>query len=508
VGLTIIPLLTKLDLPHSDPANALEQIERAFGYPEDDAIWTSAKTGEGCEDVLPAIIKRVPPPSDPTLEPDTAALLSKAKFRGKVVDSWYDKYRGTVCLVSLDHGKLEKHDKIVFQASCGQGDSYTIQEVGLLFPQPLPRASLQAGMVGYIVAGLRERSSVQVGDWISDQGSVVEQSVRVELAAAQSKGQVAGASFVNTPKVFASVFPVDSSDFEELQKSMNRLTMNDSGVQVKLETSGALGAGFRCGFLGRLHMEVFQTRLQDEFETEIIATAPSVPYKALMKNGEVVIAENPAQLPEKSDNQVLEYLEPMANVTLLTPLEYMGVMMDIFKVRRARQTELTHLDNAKVIIKYTMPWQEVIIDLHDAVKSASSGFASFDYVEAPEEVSDIVKVRMLINGNPVDALTFVCHRSVAQQRGRAVALKLKNNIKRQQFEVIIQAALGIKPIARERISPVRKDVLIKSGKTVGGGDMTRKQKLLQKQKEGKKRLKSVGNVQLSQKAFLSILERE
>jgi GTP-binding protein LepA len=276
---------------------------------------------------------------------------------------------------------------------------------------------------------------------------------------------------------------------------------------MKPEMSGALGAGFRLGFLGRLHMEVFFQRLHDEFETDIIATAPTVPYWAVLKDGSVVTAETPAQLPCMSTGKVDHYLEQMALVTVLTPVEHMGPVIAACKERRGRQTELLHLDEGKIVIKYMMPWQELIIDLHDEIKSVSSGFASFDYVEAGTEKSKVGKVDMLLNGKPVDALTFVCHQSVQHERGKEVCAKLRENIKRQQYEVVIQAAVGGKIVARERIAPVRKDVLTKSGKTVGGGDMSRKQKLLNKQKEGKKRMKSVGNVELDQEAFWSVLRR-
>jgi len=445
VGLKVIPVLTKLDLQHSDPARALEQIESALGIPEDDVIWTSAKTGEGCDLLLPAVIERLEPP-----KLATAPYVKEGKFRARVADSWYDRYKGTICLISVDHGSISPGDKL-FTETWGNKKSFDVIDVGQLLPEAVSRPSLEVGMVGYLVGGFKDRGMVNVGDYISDKLSVLD--------GRKTSGESQEFEVSTVPKVYASLYSVDSANYEDLRTSMDRLTLNDASVLVKAEMSSALGAGFRCGFLGKLHMEVFLQRLEDEFDTDIISTAPTVPYWVVLKDGTSVVAESPAQLPEPGDPTVDHFLEPMANVTLVTPAEYLGQMMELFNERRAEQLDMLHLDENRVILKYSMPWQEVIIDLHDEVKSKSSGFANFDYEEAPPIRSNVCKVAILLNGKPVDALTFACHTSASQKRGRVVVEKLRKAIKRQQYEVIVQAAVGTKVVARERIAPVRKDVL-------------------------------------------------
>lgn len=489
VDLYIIPVLTKLDLPHSDPAKSLEQIKSAFGIDEDQVLWTSAKTGEGCDEILPAIIDRVPcpPPQNPIFE--------TAKYGALVIDSWYDKYKGTIALISILHGKCSIGDPITSESMLRNRitTKFEVQELGVLTPGPVRQDHLRVGQVGYMICGVKETSDIHVGDMISNDSAAIK-NVLTESALVLSQ-----------PKLFASIYPVDTGDFDELRKNLERLLLNDSAVSVMPESSGALGFGFRCGFLGKLHMEVFFQRLEDEFETEVMATAPAVPYTAVLKTGEVIIAETPALLPDPI--RVEYYLEPMAQVTFVSPHQYMGEVLKICQERRGVQVHTEQLDENMLIMKFNLPWQEVIIDLHDTIKSSTAGYVSFDYTEIPHQKSHICKVDMMLNGKAVDALSFICHRSVAEHRGRQVALKLRKVIKRQQYEVIIQAAIGAKVLAKERIAPFRKDVLTKSGKTVGGGDQTRKMKLLNKQKEGKNRLKTVGNVQLDQKAFMSVLER-
>jgi elongation factor 4 len=486
-GLHIIPVLTKLDLPHSDPAMAIEQIEAAFQMKEEDVLWTSAKTGEGVDDILATIVTTVPSPIQTVASVDDL----DGRLRAVVVDSWHNKYRGVVVLVSMIDGEMKIGDKIGMAST---GKKYEVLEVGLLSPIPMPTASLKAGHVGYFIAGVKNPKDVITGDTIVTDAVLKSSTYHLVKKVKPSK-----------PMLYASVYPTDGSEFENLSKSLDRLLLNDASVSVSLETSGALGQGFRCGFLGKLHMEVFFQRLQDEYESDVISTAPMVPFEAVLKNGKTVLVEKPSDLPERT--KVLEYLEPMSLVTVVTPPEYIGVMMQTLQSHRGKQISMEHLDMATAVLKYQLPWQEVVIDLYDEIKNQSSGYASFDYEEGTPVAADIVRVDLLLNGSAVDALSFVCHRSVAESRGRGVALRLKNVINRQQYEVVIQAAIGSKVVARERIAPFRKDVLIKSGKTVGGGDVTRKKKLLEKQKKGKARMKMVGNVELNQEAFMSVMKR-
>lgn len=497
-GLQIIPVLTKLDLSHSDPALALEQIESVFGIPEEEVIWTSAKTGEGCEDILPAVIKRLPPPPETALEGGGDVAVSHHTFRGLIFDSWYDRYMGVVCLIYVEYGTLRPgQDFYTDSQVLGQKrpQPFQVNELGMLVPQAMTAPELRQGQVGFMFGNIKESGLARVGDLISDHHDGLTLNPEV----------IEARKVRSTPKVYASIFPMDGGDFEELRKSLERLLLNDSSVSMRPESSTALGNGFLMGFLGKLHMEVFFQRLEDEFETEIIATAPAVPYWADLRTGERIRADLPSQLPPKED--VIQYLEPMAHTTVIAPAEYMGNIFRVFKDRRGIQTGVDHIDETRVVIKHDVPWQEVIVDLHDVVKTVSSGFASLEYEEAPPQVADIVKVDILVNSLPVDALSFVAHKSVAPQRGRAVAQRLKSVISRQQFEIVIQAANGSKILARERIAPFRKDVLTKSGKTVGGGDISRKRKLLEKQKAGKKKMKTVGNVELPQSAFYAMHER-
>lgn len=507
-GLQVLPVLTKMDLPHSDPAMALEQMERVLGIPEEDVIWTSAKTGEGCEEIMEAIVERLPAPPDAS-----QSLPAGAAFRGVIVDSWHDTFRGVVCLVYVEAGELGVGTKFFSESALLQAKAakpFEAKELGVLIPQPSPQETLRAGQVGYLIGGIKDLGLARNGDAISD--SAEDVAAAGERAAAAEGGtrgsaeeQAAERERIMAPKVYASIYPVDSGDFEELRKSLDRLLLNDASVQVKAEASGALGSGFRCGFLGKLHMEVFFQRLEEEYDQEVIATAPATPYVAVMRDGSRVVAETPAQLPDNQKKTVAYYLEPMADVVVMMPTHCMGEVTKALKERRAVQQSVEHIDDSRMLLRYRMPWQEVIVDLHDVLKSLSSGFASLEYAEAESERSDIVKVEMRINGKPLDALTFVAHRSVADRRGREVAKKLKKAIKRQQFEVIIQAAINSKVLAKERIPPYKKDVLMKSGKLVGGGDTTRKQKLLSRQKEGKKKMKTVGNIELPQSAFFAIL---
>lgn len=480
-GLAIIPVLTKLDLPHADPASALDQLERAFGFSEDEVIWTSAKTGEGVDEILPRIVSDLPPPRD----------TRKRPCRCLLVDSWHNTYRGVVCLIKVVDGSVRKGDKVAMM-NTDKPMPYEVQELGVLTPTNVPVEELTCGQVGYMIAGIKNTDEARVGDTI------------VRHAELEQLEALPGFTAVK-PMLYASVYPVEAMDFDELRRAMNRLVLNDSSVHVASETSNALGQGFRCGFLGKLHMEVFFQRLRDEYEMDVISTAPMVPFNIEMQDGSKMTVERPSDLPKAHD--VKAYNEPLALIEIVTPPEYVGVLMGLMQDRRGVQQDMQHLDEQRVVLKYLVPWQEMIYDMYDDVKSATSGYASFDYEDAGDQSSDIVCVDMLLNGSAVDALSFVSHRSTAEDRGRAIAKKLKEVISRQQYEIVIQAAIGARPIARERIPPYRKDVLIKSGKTVGGGDVTRKKKLLEKQKKGKARMKRVGNVDLSQGAFLAVMKR-
>ena len=492
-GLSIIPVLTKLDLPHSDPAMAIEQIESAFQIPEEEIIWTSAKTGEGVDEILDALIKYIPSPGESYSDnAKKESFQLDGSLRAIVVDSWHNNYRGVIVLMSVVDGSLKRGDVIGMAHS---GKKYEVLETGLLSPAPIVTDELRKGQVGYVVAGIKDPKDVVTGDTVVNEATLKSANFKRLKKVTPSK-----------PMLYASVYPTDSADFENLSRSLDRLLLNDASVSVTTETSGALGQGFRCGFLGKLHMEVFYQRLQDEYASEVISTAPMVPFKTVMKDGSIQLVEKPSDLPDRT--HVLEFLEPMAQVTVVTPPEYLGLMMETLQSHRGKQLGIEHLDTMTTVLKYELPWQEVVIDLYDEIKSRSSGYASFDYEETESLPADIVRVDLLLNGSAVDALSFVCHRSVAETRGRSVGKRLKKVISRQQYEVVIQAAIGAKIIARERIPPFRKDVLIKSGKTVGGGDVSRKKKLLEKQKKGKKRMKMVGNVELNQEAFMSVMKKD
>jgi len=506
-GLVIIPTLTKLDLKTSDPDTSLRQMESLLGIKEEDVIWSSAKTGEGVSEVVDAIVSRIPPPPLPLDTNDDNRDL----FRGCVIDLWYDQYRGVVVLILVNRGRLSEGDRVVVIGEDGsptEDGGFEVKEVGINVPDqvPLPQG-LGPGRIGYVLSvNSRGAKNAFIGATI-----ISERECRMLTSAARavgSKPKVMGAAVPSRPKptVFASCYPLDAEDFEELKKAMNRLALNDTSVVMKQESSNALGQGFRCGFLGALHMEVFIQRLEDEFGTRLISTAPSVSYTCEMKDGTILNAESPSQLPEPA--KVNRILEPMVRCTLMTPMFYIGDIMKELDERRAIQEKVELLDagsRAKLI--YRIPWSEAVSDFQDAIKGLSSGFASFDLVEIPPEPADIVKIDMLLNGEKAEPLSFVCHRSQAEKRGREVAKRLKDVIPAQQFEVIIQAAVGAKIVARERMRGMRKNVLEKSGKTVGGGDVTRKRKLLEAQRAGKEKLKSVGSIQLNQEAFRAVLDR-
>ena len=604
-GLKMIPVLTKIDLPTADPEPALAALETAFGFAPDEAMWTSAKSGAGVAELFPAIIARLPPPPE-------AELARASPLRALLFDSWFDPFRGVICAVQVVGGSMRPGDVVVAAHS---GERFAVQEVGLMAPQKVPVPHLAAGHVGYAILGMKNVRQALLGDTffaLADYAARGSTPLRPVLKGFRPA----------KPMVFASLYPVDSGDFSALLTAVERLTLNDASVAVEKESSSSLGFGLRCGFLGLLHMDVFNQRLQDEFKTDVIMTAPMVAYRVqLRKGGEVLTVERPADFPAPQD--VEAYFEPTAHVSIMAPADFLSPLLGLLTERRGVQEDVIFLNSTssaqessrallaalpsvgstagagagadaaakvaaaaaaeggstsaaaaaavdeevdddegaeeeeedeeepaagneegeedegagaesaprpsaatpgaagtaaapsrhqrlalttdRVVLKFRLPWAEVVSQLADTVKSMTAGYASLDWAPGEYVRADIVKIDMLMNSKPVDALSFVCHADKALSEARRVALKLKGAIARQQFEISIQAAIGSKIVAKERIAPYRKDVLIKSGKLVGGGDITRKQKLLSKQKEGKKRMKTIGNVELPQSAFLSIM---
>ncbi len=472
--LTIIPVINKIDLPNADPKAIVQQLETLFDFKPEEIVEASAKVGIGMQDILHAIIEHIPSPTG-TVEQPLKALL---------FDSWFDEYRGIICLIALKNGALKKGDTITLAQV---GTSYEILELGLMYPNPIPTAALYAGQVGYIITGMKTIREARIGDTIYHTKKPVKPFPGFKPA---------------KPMVFAGIYPIDSEDFENLQEAIGKLTLNDASVSVEKKTSVALGIGFRCGFLGLLHMDVFKQRLEQEYGLSVIATAPSVLYKIKMAHtGDIITIESPADFPEA--NKIEEILEPVIDATIIVPKQYLGNLLKLCEEKRGVQQDLSYLDEQRVILKYRLPLNEVATDFYDQLKSLSSGYASFDYEEANYEPAKLVKMDILLNGKPVDALSTIVHKDKAYYIGRELTGRLKKIIHRQLFEVIIQAAIGAKIIARNRIAPLRKDVTAKCY----GGDITRKRKLLEKQKAGKKKMKQVGNVEVPQEAFLAILKR-
>lgn len=498
LGLNIIPIVTKIDLPNAQPIETALMMGTTFGVDPDKVIMTSAKKNIGIKEVLEAVIDELPSPK--------AAFGGNASgnFHGKIVDSWFDEHRGVVCLIQAVAGSLQEGDRVATFASMKEAadldtrSDFSVQEIGILTPTPLRTSSLTTGQVGYVICGMRTTRQARIGDtmYIPGQWNKGEEIVPLEGYEAAK------------PMLYASVFPVDSAKIDDLFASVDRLCLNDSSVSVAREQSSSLGSGLRCGFLGFLHMEVFIQRLSDEFDMQIVMTTPSVPYIIERNDGTRTSISSVTNWPEPERNFYFRVLEPMVKIVLVTPKEYYGAMVDVIKERRGSNVEVQYLDDGvQVLITSIMPWQEVVCDMNDQVKHNSSGYASFNYEDAGYSEADLVKVEIAVNGEACDALSFISHSSKATSAGRKLASKLKDVLARQQFEIIIQARVGAKVLARERIAPYRKDVLVRSGKLVGGGDITRKKKLLEKQKEGKKRAKMVGKVEISQEAFFSVLQR-
>ena len=471
-NLEIIPIINKIDLPQADIEKTKKEIEEIIGLDSQDALLVSAKLGRGIREVLEAIVNKIPPPRGKREVP----------LRALVFDSWYDPYLGVVVLVRVVDGKLYPGQKIKFLST---GKTYEITKVGVFAPEAATLDCLFAGEVGFIAAGIKEVREAKIGDTITEANAQVE--------------PLPGFKEVK-PVVFAGIFPVDNDDFEDLREAVERLWLNDPAFSYEAETSAALGFGFRCGFQGLLHMEIVQERLEREFKLNLITTAPTVKYRIKLKNKKEIEIENPANWPDPG--LIEEVLEPYIRAEIYTPKEYIGSLIKLCEEKRGIQKEIKFLTPERCILIYELPFSEVVLDFYDKLKSYSRGYASLDYQFIGYKPGDLVKMDILINKQPVDTLSLIVHRDKAYYRGRELTSKLKEVIPRQLFEVIIQAAIGSKVIARERIPPLRKDVLAKCY----GGDVTRKKKLLEKQKEGKKRLKAIGHIEIPQEAFLAVLK--
>ncbi len=474
-NLEIIPVINKIDLPSADPERVKREIEEVIGIDASEAILASAKLGIGIEEILEAIVNRIPPPSG---DPDKP-------LKALIFDSWYDPYKGVVTTIRVIDGKIRKGMEILLMST---GKVFEVEEVGVFAPDPVKVKELSAGEVGYITAGIKNVRDTKVGDTITD-------------AKNPTSKPFPGFKQVK-PMVFAGLYPVDPEDYPALREALEKLKLNDASLSFEPESSAALGYGFRCGFLGTLHMEIVRERLEREFGLKLIITAPTVVYKVVKKSGEELFIENPSDLPDMSEVDHIE--EPYVLATVITPSEYVGGIMNLFLERRGIQNRMEYLEGGRVIMEYEVPLAEILVDFYDHLKSISRGYASMDYDFIGYKRSDLVKLDILINGKPVDALSVIVHKDKAYYKGRELAKRLKEIIPRQLFEVAIQAAIGRKIIARETVKPLRKDVLAKCY----GGDVTRKRKLLEKQKEGKKRMKMIGKVEIPQEAFLAVLKRD
>jgi GTP-binding protein LepA len=481
LGVEVIPVLNKIDLPNADLDNARTEIEDVIGIDATDAIPCSAKTGVGIDDILEAIVAKMPAPRGNADGP----------LRAMIVDSWFDPYVGVVMLVRVVDGRLVKGERIKMMAS---GAMYNADSVGVFTPANEPRASLEAGEVGYIIAGIKELQAAKVGDTVT----LIKPGTGG--AAATATEALPGFKEIQ-PQVFAGLYPTEASEYDSLRDALEKLKLNDSSLRYEPEVSQALGFGFRCGFLGLLHMEIVQERLEREFDQDLITTAPSVVYQVVKSDGEVIMVENPSKMPDVG--RMAEIREPIVTVHLYMPQEYVGVVMTLANQKRGVQMNMAY-HGRQVMLTYEMPLGEIVLDFFDKLKSVSRGYASMDYEFKEYRASDVVKVDILLNGEKVDALSIIVHRSQSQYRGRAVVSKMREIISRQMFDVAIQAAIGVTIIARETIKALRKNVLAKCY----GGDISRKKKLLEKQKAGKKRMKQIGSVEVPQEAFLAILQVE
>ena len=471
LGVDVMPVLNKIDLPSATPDKARQEIEDVIGIDASDAVLTSAKTGLGVDDVLEAIIERIPAPKG-----DPAAPL-----KALLIDAWFDNYVGVVMLVRVFDGTLRPKDKIRLMAT---GSTHLCDQVGVFTPKAVPCDALRAGEVGYIISGIKELQAAKVGDTVT-------------LSERPTANAFPGFKEIKS-QVFAGLYPVESNQYDSLREALEKLTLNDASLRYEPEVSQALGFGFRCGFLGLLHMEIVQERLEREFDQDLITTAPTVVYEVLLRDGNVVQVENPAKLPELSKTE--EIREPIITITVFVPQDYLGNVITLCNQKRGNQVDMTY-HGRQVQLVYEMPMAEVVMDFFDRLKSVSRGYASLDYEFKEYRASDVVKLDILINGEKVDALSVILHRSNSVYRGRELAAKMRELIPRQMYDVAIQATIGANIIARENVKAMRKDVLAKCY----GGDISRKRKLLEKQKAGKKRMKQVGSVEIPQEAFLAVL---
>jgi GTP-binding protein LepA len=478
LGVEVVPVLNKMDLPNADPENAKSEIEDVIGIDATDAIPCSAKTGMGVEDILEAVVARIPAPKG---RPD-------APLRAMIVDSWYDASVGVVMLVRVVDGRLQKGERFKMMAT---NTVYNADNLGVFTPANEPREALEAGEVGYIIAGIKELQAAKVGDTITLEKKLPNN-------AGPATEALPGFKEVQ-PQVFAGLYPTEANQYDALRDALEKLKLNDASLHYEPEVSQALGFGFRCGFLGLLHMEIVQERLEREFDQDLITTSPSVVYQVVKPDGEVLMVENPSKMPDQG--RIDEIREPIVTVHLYMPQEYVGAVMTLANQKRGLQINMAY-HGKQVMLTYDMPLGEIVLDFFDKLKSVSRGYASMDYEFKEYRASDVVKVDILLNGEKVDALSIIVHRTQAQYRGRAVAAKMREIISRQMFDVAIQAAIGGNVIARETIKALRKNVLAKCY----GGDITRKRKLLEKQKAGKKRMKQIGSVEVPQEAFLAILQ--
>ena len=472
-NLEILPVINKIDLPNADPPRVKDQIEQIIGIDTTDALSISAKTGLGVNDILEAIVHRLPAPRGSEDEPLQALIF----------DSWFDTYQGAVILVRVINGRMNVGQKIVLMHT---GKAYEILKLGFFAPRPVICDSLVAGEVGFVIAGIREVCETKIGDTVTD-------------AENPCKKPLSGFREVK-PMVFAGIYPIQPNEYENLKLALEKLRLNDSAFIFEPETSVALGFGFRCGFLGLLHMEIVQERLEREYNLELITTSPTVVYKVHLTNGEVVVIDNPSKMPPEGNIDHLE--EPFIDVTIHVPSEYVGNVIQLCEERRGIQKKIDYVTPDRVMVHYELPFPEIMFDFYDKLKSLTRGYASLDYEVLDFRPSTLVRLNILVNGDPVDALSVIVHRDHAQYRGRELVSKLRGIIPRQQYEVALQAAIGSKVVARENVKALRKDVIAKCY----GGDITRKRKLLEKQKEGKKRMKQVGRVEIPQEAFLAVLK--
>jgi GTP-binding protein LepA len=472
LGVEVIPVLNKIDLPSADPDRVKEEIEDIIGVPSADALTTSAKTGLGVIEVLENLIKKVPAPVGSV----------EAPLKALIIDSWFDNYVGVVMLVRVVDGVLKPKDKILLMSN---KTTHQCEQVGVFSPRSVPRESLSAGEVGFVISGIKELKVAKVGDTIT-------------LASRPAEKPLSGFKEVKA-QVFAGLYPVESNEYEALREALEKLQLNDSSLHFEAETSQALGFGFRCGFLGLLHLDIVQERLEREYGMNLITTAPTVVYQVLMKDGSVVDVENPSKLPDQG--KIEEIREPIITASILLPQDYVGPVMTLCNNKRGTQRNMQYMGR-QVMLTYELPLNEVVLDFFDKLKSVSRGYASLDYEFKEFRSDDLCKLDILINGDKVDALSLIVHRSTSQARGRELAAKMRGLIPRQMFDIAVQAAIGSNIVARENVKALRKNVLAKCY----GGDITRKKKLLEKQKAGKRRMKQVGSVEIPQEAFLAILQ--